>query len=362
MADPSVPPAGGETVLSVEDLATTFRAEEGIVRAVDGVSFALGAGETLGLVGESGSGKSVTNLSILRLTPDPPGRIERGRILLRGTDLLTLSEREVRQVRGRRVAMIFQDPMTSLNPFLTVKRQMTEVLEQHERLSARASRQRAVEMLAHVGLPDAARRIEDYPHQFSGGMRQRVMIAMALLCRPEVLLADEPTTALDVTIQAQILDLIRGLSRELGTAVILVTHDLGIVAGMARQVAVMYAGRIVEHAPVTELFERPRHPYTIGLLNALPARVDREVPPAEDDFAAGVQRLASIPGRPPDLAHLPDGCPFAPRCPWRHDRCMEHPPLRRIPADGGAPVTLSACWLDDPANTPRTRPDLWNSP
>ncbi|HEX7880067.1 MAG TPA: ABC transporter ATP-binding protein, partial [Candidatus Eisenbacteria bacterium] len=230
-------------LLEIRDLATTFRTDGGTVRAVDGLDLALAAGETLGLVGESGCGKSVTNLSILRLIPDPPGRIERGQVLLSGVNLLDLSEPEMRAVRGRRVAMVFQDPMSSLNPFLTVARQLTEVLEIHERVSGREARRRAIEMLQRVGIADAGRRIDDHPHQFSGGMRQRVMIAMALLCRPELLLADEPTTALDVTVQAQILELVKGLTRDFGTSVILVTHDLAVVAGMAQRVAVMYATR-----------------------------------------------------------------------------------------------------------------------
>jgi oligopeptide transport system ATP-binding protein len=340
--------AGAPPLLDIRDLATVFRTEEGTVRAVDGISLTLAPGETLGLVGESGSGKSVANLSILRLIPDPPGRIERGQVLLKGVDLLKLPEREMRDLRGRRVAMVFQDPMTSLNPFLKVSRQLTEVLEVHEGLGRKAARERALDMLVKVGIPDAARRFDAYPHQFSGGMRQRVMIAMALLCKPELLLADEPTTALDVTIQAQILELMRGLTRELGTSVILVTHDLGVVAGMAQRVAVMYAGRIVELAPVEDLFAAPRHPYTIGLLRSLPARAD----------AGGARRrLASIPGRPPNLAQLPPGCPFVPRCPWAHARCAaERPPLREV-----APGQTSACWLDDPAGTPAEHPALWES-
>ena len=338
-----------EPLLEINDLATVFRTEGGVVHAVDGVSLSLAPGETLGLVGESGSGKSVTNLSILRLIPDPPGRIERGKVLLRGVDLLKLSNDEMRHVRGRRVAMVFQDPMSSLNPFLRVSRQMTEVLEIHERMPRSEARHRALEMLTKVGIPDPKRRFDDHPHQFSGGMRQRVMIAMALLCKPELLLADEPTTALDVTVQAQILDLIRGLTRDLGTSVILVTHDLGVVAGMAQRVAVMYAGRLVELATVDQLFEDARHPYTIGLLRSLPGR--------RPAGAAVGGRLASIPGRPPDLARLPDGCPFAPRCPWVHDRCRkERPPLRDL-----APGQQSACWLDNPARTEPTMPKLWEA-
>jgi len=339
------------TVLDVRDLTTVFRTDEGVVRAVDGVSFSLDEGATVGIVGESGSGKSVTNLSILRLIPDPPGRIESGQIRLKDVDLLTLSKEEMRRVRGRRVAMIFQDPMTSLNPLLTIGRQMTEVLEVHEGLRSRESRERSMEMLAKVGIPDAGPRLDQYPHQFSGGMRQRVMIAMALLCRPEVLLADEPTTALDVTIQAQILDLIRKLAEELGTSVVLVTHDLGVVAGMAKDVMVMYAGRIVEKATVEMLFARPQHPYTIGLLRSLPGRI------AAAASSGPIRRLAAIPGRPPDPARLPPGCPFVPRCPWAFDRCSaERPPLRETPSGN-----QSACWLDDPATLPQTKPGLWEA-
>jgi oligopeptide transport system ATP-binding protein len=338
-------------VLSVTDLTTVFRTEEGVVRAVDNVSFTLGAGQTVGIVGESGSGKSVTNLSILRLIPDPPGRIVSGEIRLKGENLLAMSEEEMRHVRGRRVAMIFQDPMTSLNPLLTIGRQMTEVLELHERLSPAAARIRSIEMLSKVGIPDAGQRFGQYPHQFSGGMRQRVMIAMALQCRPEVLLADEPTTALDVTIQAQILDLLRSLATELGTSVVLVTHDLGVVAGMANDILVMYAGRVVESATTEMLFARPQHPYTIGLLRSLPGRVAGAI------STGGRRRLASIPGRPPDPTALPPGCPFTPRCPWAFDRCTaERPPLRPTPSGN-----LSACWLDDPESQPQTRPGLWEA-
>jgi oligopeptide transport system ATP-binding protein len=319
-----------DAVLSVEGLQTFFFTEEGVVRAVDDVSFTVAAGRTLGIVGESGSGKSVANLSVLRLIPTPPGRIVAGRIRFDGHDLLELPEREMRGIRGKRISMIFQDPMTSLNPYLRVSRQLTEVLEQHERMGRRQARERALEMLAHVGIPEPERRIDHYPHEFSGGMRQRVMIAMALLCQPQVLIADEPTTALDVTIQAQILDLIRDLRDELGTAVILITHDLGVVAGMAHEVAVMYAGKVVEQASTEELFANPRHPYTLGLLESIP-RLDR-----------AQERLQPIPGRPPSLAALGAGCPFAARCPYVLDRCHAHyPEFRTLGAEH-----LVACWAD----------------
>jgi oligopeptide transport system ATP-binding protein len=319
-----------EPILQVRDLRVEFRTEGSVVRAVEGVSFDVAPGRTLALVGESGSGKSVTNLAILRLVPDPPGRITGGTIRFAGMDLLALSEAEMRRVRGKRIAMIFQDPMTSLNPYLKVSRQLTEVLELHERCTRAQARARAIEMLERVGIPDAARRMSGYPHQFSGGMRQRVMIAMALLCKPALLLADEPTTALDVTVQAQILDLIGELRDALGTAVVLVTHDLGVVAGRADEIAVMYAGRIVEQAPATELFANPRHPYTLGLLRSIPR------------LEASRARLIPIPGRPPDLRHPLAGCALAPRCEFVQDRCRSESPALR-------PVGLqhqAACWVD----------------
>jgi oligopeptide transport system ATP-binding protein len=315
-------------------LRTHFFTEEGVVRAVDDVSFDLEPGQTLGIVGESGSGKSVTSLSILRLIPDPPGRIVSGEIVFEGRNLLSLSERDMRGIRGRHIAMIFQDPMTSLNPYLRVSRQLTEVLELHERLDRHTARNRAIEMLVRVGIPEAERRFDNYPHEFSGGMRQRVMIAMALLCKPRLLIADEPTTALDVTIQAQILELIRELRNELHTAVILITHDLGVVAGMADDVAVMYAGKIVEHAPTHKVFARPQHPYTLGLLESIP-RLDRSR-----------ERLVPIPGRPPALSRLGPGCSFAPRCSFVVDRCKEAPPLAAREPDHRA-----ACWVDVGART-----------
>ncbi len=321
------------SVLRVEELRTHFFTDDGVVKAVDGVSFEVERGRILGLVGESGSGKSVTNLSVLRLVPSPPGRYVGGRILFHGEDILKMPEADLRRLRGNRIAMIFQDPMTSLNPYLRVSRQIGEVLELHEGMSRRGANKRATELLEMVGIPDPETRIDQYPHEFSGGMRQRVMIAMALACKPELLLADEPTTALDVTIQAQILDLIRDLCRELGTAVILVTHDLGVVAGLADEVAVMYAGRIVEQAPVVSLFSQPQHPYTKGLLASVP-RLDSRA------------QLLPIDGLPPNVADLPPGCAFAPRCPERSEACGEIPPWFGPRDQGGA------CWLLAPGEEP----------
>jgi oligopeptide transport system ATP-binding protein len=292
-----------EPLLRVENLSVQFKTDDGVVRAVDDLTYDLAPGETLGIVGESGSGKSVSSLAILGLVPRPPGRVTAGRAIFEGRDLLTLNQRELSRIRGNRIAMIFQDPMTSLNPFLTVAEQLTEVTRLHLRHTHAEALRHAVEMLERVGIPAPARRVFDYPHQFSGGMRQRVMIAMALSCKPRILIADEPTTALDVTIQAQILDLMKELQRAEGTAIILITHDLGIVAGSCRRVNVMYAGKFVEEALVDDLFQRPRHPYTIGLLQSIP-RLD----------GAG-QRLTPIEGQPPDLARLPTGCTFHPRCP-----------------------------------------------
>jgi len=292
-----------EPLLSVRDLCVHFRTDRGIVKAVDGLSFDVAPGEVLGLVGESGSGKTVANLALLGLVPRPPAFYPRGEVRFAGQELLHASERVLRSVRGRRIAMIFQDPMTSLNPYLSVERQLTEVLELHERISRQAARIRAIDMLAKVGMPDPERRIDAFPHELSGGMRQRVMIAMALLCNPELLIADEPTTAVDVTVQAQVLELIRDLQRGSSMSVILVTHDLGVVAGMAHRIAVMYAGRIVETASTDALFTRPRHPYTQGLLASIPRM----------DTPRG-QSLSPIPGLPPDLSNLPSGCPFRPRC------------------------------------------------
>lgn len=292
-----------EPLLQVRDLRTHFRTHDGVVKAVDGVSLDLAPGETVGIVGESGSGKSVFSLSVLRLVPTPPAFFPSGAILFNGEDLLRATPRRLQDLRGNRLAMIFQDPMTSLNPFLTVERQLTEVLERHKNLGRSQARKRAIDMLERVGIPEPARRIDQYPHQFSGGMRQRVMIAMALLCEPALLIADEPTTALDVTIAAQILDLIRSLKRDFNTSVILITHDLGVVAGMADRILVMYAGRVVEQAPAEALYGTPRHPYSHGLLHSRP-RLD----------LAPQGKLVPIRGLPPDLSAVPPGCPFRPRC------------------------------------------------
>lgn len=303
-------------LLEVKDLRTYFETEDGTVKAVDGISFELKQGQTLGIVGESGSGKSVANLSIMRLVPDPPGRIVSGSITFQGTDILKVSAREIRSIRGKRISMIFQDPMTSLNPFMRVSKQLMEVTELHLGHSKRQAKDHAIKMLEQVGIPDARRRVDSYPHEFSGGMRQRVMIAMALSCEPQLLIADEPTTALDVTIQAQILELIRKLKTKTGASVILVTHDLGVVAGMTDHVLVMYAGRIFEQASTLDLFARPGNPYTRGLLRSVPD-------PAEDQ-----EKLYQIPGQPPDLAALPKGCPFAPRCERAEEICRrEEPPF-----------------------------------
>lgn len=318
-----------EPLLEVRDLRTQFFTQDGVVKAVDGVSFHLMPGETLGLVGESGCGKSITALSIMRLIPSPPGKIVSGEIIFEGEDILKMSDDEVRSIRGRKIAMIFQDPMTSLNPVLTINRQISEALELHLGMSKQQARQRAIELLKMVGIPNAEQRVDQYPHQFSGGMRQRVMIAMALSCNPSLLIADEPTTALDVTIQAQILDLIRTLQHEHNTALILITHDLGVVAGMTDRINVMYAGHIVETAPTEELFENPKHPYTVGLLNSIP-RLD----------ALRKERLNPIRGLPPDLIDLPDMCPFVPRCDFAREKCSEkNPPLFDV-----NPVHRSACW------------------
>jgi oligopeptide transport system ATP-binding protein len=310
------------TLLEVNELRTYFNTDVGLVKAVDGISFQLHRGETLGIVGESGSGKSVTNLSILRLIPDPPGKIVSGEVLFNGEDILLLPSDAVRKIRGRRIAMIFQDPMTSLNPFMRISRQLMEMTELHLGHNRAQAYEHAIRMLETVGIPDARMRVDDYPHEFSGGMRQRVMIAMALSCHPELLIADEPTTALDVTIQAQILELIKKLKQDTGTSVILITHDLGVVAGMTDHVIVMYAGKIFEQARTRELFATPGNPYTKGLLRSVP------------DPTAEQGKLYQIPGLPPDVAHLKPGCPFAPRCERVEEICrQEFPPFVQLNAD-----------------------------
>jgi oligopeptide transport system ATP-binding protein len=320
-------------VLEVNNLKTQFFTRAGIVYAVDGVSFHVGEGETLGIVGESGCGKSVTATSVMRLIPSPPGRIVEGEILLddgkERVDILTLDDGEMRHIRGNKIAMIFQDPMTSLNPVLTVGDQITEPLMLHMGLSRREADARAVELLKRVGIPGAEDRMRAYPHQFSGGMRQRVMIAIALSCNPRVLIADEPTTALDVTIQAQILDLMMHLNREFGTAIIMITHDLGVVAEICERVNVMYAGQVVETGYAKDLYNNPQHPYTVGLLNSIP-RIGDDVKEA----------LVPIPGLPPDLLAPPVGCRFRPRCRFRQEKCEESPPLAEV-----APGQLARCWF-----------------
>ena len=308
-----------DNLLNVKDLRVRFTTEDGVVKAVDGVSFEVKRGETLGIVGESGSGKTVANLSIMRLISEPPGEIAGGSIEFNGRDILRLSARELRELRGCHIAMIFQDPMTSLNPFMRVSKQLMEVTQLHLGHTKEQARRHAIETLEHVGIPDAAARIDSYPHEFSGGMRQRVMIAMALSCKPQLLIADEPTTALDVTIQAQILDLIKQLKRETGTSVILITHDLGVIAGMTDHVTVMYAGKVFEQATTPELFERPGNPYTKALLQSVP------------DPTSEQGKLFQIPGQPPDLANLPSGCPFAPRCQHAQEICTrEFPPFVQL--------------------------------
>ena len=320
-----------DTILDVKELEVTFKTPIGNVHAVNGVSFGLKGGETLGMVGESGCGKSVTMMSLLKLIPSPPGKIRDGKALFLGHDLLKMTNEEMRHVRGSQISMIFQDPMTSLNPVLTVGLQIEEPLILHIGMTRVQARDRAAELLTMVGIPNAKDRLNDYPHQFSGGMRQRVMIAMALSCSPQVVIADEPTTALDVTIQAQIMDLVRRLRDELGMAIIWITHDLGVVAGLAQRVIVMYGGFIIEEAPVKELFANPQHPYTLGLLGSLP-RVDE----------MGHHRLVSIDGQPPVLYEKPNHCPFAPRCKWAMEKCWkENPPLLGVGTEHRA-----SCWVD----------------
>jgi oligopeptide transport system ATP-binding protein len=327
-------------LLEVRNLETQFKTQDGVVKAVNNVSFYVNRSETLGIVGESGSGKSVTSLSVMRLIPNPPGRISGGEIIFDGQDLLKLPEEKMRELRGNRIAMIFQDPMTSLNPVLNIGQQITESLILHLKLNAREARDRAIELLNMVGIPGAAKRIDEYPHQFSGGMRQRVMIAMALACNPELLIADEPTTALDVTIQAQILELIKRLQAELGMAVIIITHDLGVVAGMADRVMVMYAGRVVEEGTTHEIFNNPRMPYSIGLLKSIPRLDD-----AHD------RRLEPIRGMPPDLITLGEVCAFGARCDYfKAGTCDQQvPPLRSVGANHNA-----ACLFDITSETPTT--------
>jgi peptide/nickel transport system ATP-binding protein len=325
-------------VLEVENLQTYFYTRAGLAKAVDGVSFSLERGKTLAIVGESGCGKSVTALSLMRLIADPPGRIVGGSIRLDGVDLLGLDEAAMRAIRGNQISMVFQEPMTSLNPVMTIGRQIGEALILHQSMSQKAALKRAVEMLQLVGIPEPQQRVKEYPHQLSGGMRQRAMIAMALACNPKVLIADEPTSALDVTIQAQILDLIGKLQRELGTAVILITHDLGVVAETAEHVIVMYAGRKVEEATVGELFARPLHPYTRGLMNSIPrlALMRREA-------GSQAQRLQEIPGMVPALSNLPHACTFAPRCAFADDTCRGQYP----PYEEKQPNHWAACWHSD---------------
>ncbi|MFI5253910.1 MAG: ABC transporter ATP-binding protein [Candidatus Limnocylindrales bacterium] len=316
-------------LLAVDGLVVRFRTHEATIHAVNGVSFQLDEGETLGIVGESGCGKSVTSLAVMALLPRPAGRIEGGSIFFDGQDLLALSEGEMREIRGRDIAMIFQDPMTSLNPVLTIEEQMVETIQAHRKVSDKEARARTIELLTTVGIPQPEDRLRAFPHQFSGGMRQRVMIAMALALEPKLLIADEPTTALDVTIQAQVLDLLRRLTSETGTAAILITHDLGVVAGMTGRVNVMYAGFIVETAPTAELFAKPSHPYTVGLLHSIP-RVD----------APQGEALIPIEGAPPDQRRAPVGCPFAPRCAWRLDVCWTTNPTLE-PLRAGEPVVAT---------------------
>jgi peptide/nickel transport system ATP-binding protein/oligopeptide transport system ATP-binding protein len=320
-------------LLKIRGLHTYFFTDEGVAKAVDGVDLELEEGGTLGVVGESGCGKSVTALSIMRLIPDPPGKIVKGEITFNGIDLLNLSEAEMRKIRGRSISMIFQEPMTSLNPVFQIGDQISEVLRLHEGVSRKEAWNRSIEMLKMVGIPAPERRVSEYPHQLSGGMRQRAMIAMALACTPKVMIADEPTTALDVTIQAQILELMNSLQKEKGMSLILITHNLGVIAETARQVAVMYAGRIVEYTSVRSIFAAPKHPYTQGLLKSIPRL---------DEHHGRKQKLEVIPGLVPSLLDLPVGCKFSNRCKYVFDRCVEEPPLLE-PASGH----LVRCWLHE---------------
>ncbi len=324
-------------LLEIRDLATHFFTPDGVVKAVDGISYHLDEGEVLGIVGESGCGKSVSALSVMRLVASPPGRTVAGEVVFEGEDLLNVDETEMRHIRGNRIAMVFQEPMTSLNPVLTIGRQITETLELHQGMNKQQSNERATELLRLVGIPDAARRLKDYPHQFSGGMRQRVMIAMALSCNPRLIIADEPTTALDVTIQAQILELMRSLSGQFGTAMIVITHNLGVVARYAHRVIVMYAGRIIESGSAEDIYHNPSHAYTLGLLNSVP-RLDetRKV------------KLDPIEGLPPDLIDLPVGCSFAPRCKYTIDKCTQETPALEQVTDGHASACIRAGELRGP--------------
>jgi oligopeptide transport system ATP-binding protein len=326
------------TLLEVKDLKTEFHTQDGVVHAVNGVSFTVDEGETLGLVGESGCGKSVSVLSVMRLIPQPPGKIAGGQVIFQGRDLLQVDDEEIRSVRGNKIAMVFQDPMTSLNPVLTIGTQIGEALELHLGMTKDQARKRSIELLRMVGLAEAENRIDDYPHQFSGGMRQRVMIAMALSCSPQLLIADEPTTALDVTIQAQIVDIVKRLKRELGMAIVWITHDLGVIAGLADRINVMYAGFVIETANVKEIFANPSHPYTLGLLSSIP-RLDE----------ARKEKLTPIEGLPPDLVQMPAGCPFYDRCRFRTQKCLEeNPPLISVGVRH-----WSACWNWEDAHKAR---------
>ena len=320
------------TLLEVKDLQTHFFTMDGIVRAVDGVSYDLEEGETLGLVGESGCGKSVSALSLMRLIPDPPGKIVNGEVLLDGEDILRIDMDDMRNIRGAKMSMVFQEPMTSLNPVLTVERQLTETLQLHKGMTKVESRREGVNLLARVGIPDPEQRIKQYPHQFSGGMRQRVMIAMALSCSPRLIIADEPTTALDVTIQAQILELMKALTQEFGVALIVITHNLGVVARYADRVNIMYAGRIIERGTAREIYSNPRHPYTVGLLRSVP-RLD----------LPRRAKLDPIEGQPPDLVNLPQGCAFRARCRWAIDKCATDTPV----LEETSPNHWSACWRSE---------------
>ena len=321
-----------DTLFQVKDLHTYFYSDDGVVKAVNGVGFSIDRGKTLGLVGESGCGKTVTGLSILRLIPDPPGRIVRGQILFEGQDLLKLNEREMCNIRGNHISMIFQEPMTSLNPIFTVGYQVSEAIRLHHKISRHETMDLTVQMLQKVGIPDPERRAREYPHQLSGGMRQRVMIAMSLACNPSMIIADEPTTALDVTIQAQVLDLINRLKQDTGASILLITHDLGVIAEMADSVAVMYTGKIVEYAGSDEFFERPKHPYTLGLMNSIP-RIDMAVPENK--------MLKAIPGVVPNMLELPKGCAFQERCSEQFNLCRKKDP----PLFEAMPGHLVKCWL-----------------